>query len=139
MPWKKKHPVVAKWFLRIAEPRGLRIMQFIVYAFIFVSGIGVITDPPESFKSTIGLSLVYVLASFLTVGPLFGMIAVLPGIWWLERVALIAMGTGVSMYLVMIISMGSSLVVIGICSAFIMTFIQRWYEIEGSQLAPEEV
>lgn len=114
-------------------------MQFVVYAFIFVAGIGVITDPPESFKSTIGLSLVYVLASFLTIGPLFGMIAVLPGIWWLERVALIAMGTGVSMYLVMIISMGSSLVVIGICIAFITTFIQRWYEIKGSQLAPEEV
>lgn len=139
MPWKKKHPVIAKWYLRIAEPRGIRLMQFGVYAFIFIAGVGIITDPPESFKSVVGLTLVYLLASFLTVGPLFGMIAVLPGIWWLERVALIAMGTGVSMYLVMVISMGVSLVNVGISSAFLITFIQRWTEIRGSQLAPKEV
>lgn len=137
MPWKKKHPVVAKWFLRIAEPRGIRLLQFGVYALIFVAGIGVITDPPDSFKSSIGLTLVYLLASFITVGPLFGMVAVLPGIWWLERVGLIATGTGVAMYIVMIISLNGSLVVIGISAGFMLTFIQRWSEIKGSQLAPE--
>lgn len=139
MPWKKKHPVIAKWFLRIAEPRGIRLMQFGVYSFIFVAGIGVLLEPPEKFQSTIGLALVYLLASFITIGPLFGMIAVLPGIWWLERVGLIAMGTGVSMYIAMIVSMHGSLIVIGISSAFLLTFIQRWTEIKGAQLAPEEV
>lgn len=139
MPWKKKHPIVAKWFLRIAEPRGIRLMQFGVYACIFIAGIGVVTDPPESFKSSVGLALVYLLASFITIGPLFGMIAVLPGIWWLERVGLIAMGTGVAMYIVIVVTMHGSLVVVGISAGFILTFIQRWTEIKGSQLAPKEV
>lgn len=139
MPWKKKHPIIAKWFLRIAEPRGIRLMQFGVYTFIFVAGMGVLFSPPEKFETTIGLTLVYLLASFITIGPLFGMIAVLPGIWWLERVALIAMGTGVAMYIAMIVSMGGSLIVIGISSAFLVTFIQRWTEIKGAQLAPKEV
>lgn len=139
MPWKKKHPIIAKWFLRIAEPRGIRLMQFGVYTFIFVAGLGVLLDPPDNFRSSIGLALVYLLASFITIGPLFGMIAVLPGIWWLERVGLIAMGTGVSMYIALIVSMNASLVNIGISSAFLLTFIQRWTEIKGAQLAPKEV
>jgi hypothetical protein len=103
-----------------------------------IAGFGVLLNPPPKFESVIGLVLVYVFGSFVTAGALLGVVAVLPGIWWLERVAILALSTGLAMYVVMAISLGSTPVVYAITTALILTFIQRWFEIKGAQLAPRE-
>lgn len=139
MPWKKKHPHIAYWFLKIAEPRGIRLMQFAVYACLAFASIGIITDPPDKFQSVLGVTLVYVFGGFICIGSILGVISVLPGIWWLERVAIILMGTGIGMYLITISALNSSVVNLAVSTALLITFIQRWTEIKGSALAPKEV
>jgi len=125
-------------YMKIAEPRVIRIMQFGVYLCMIVSGFGVISKPPTSFENVLGLSLVYVFGGFVFIGALFGAVAVLPGIWWLERVGIIALTTAMSMYSVVIITLGTSPIGIAICIAFALTFAQRWMEIRRFQLAPKE-
>lgn len=139
MPWKKKHPHIAYWFLKIAEPRGIRLMQFAIYACLAFASIGVISDPPSTFQSVLGSRLVYVFGGFILFGSAMGLIAVLPGIWWLERVAIILMGTGIGMYVVTISSLNASVVNLAVSTSLMITLIQRWTEIKGSQLAPKEV
>lgn len=125
-------------FMRIAEPRIFRLLQFGVYICLGIAGFGVLFDPPGSFTSVLGDTLVNVFGSFVALGAILGGLAVLPGIWWLERVGLLALGTGVLMYVVLVISLGSSIVGVILYMAFILTFIQRWTEIRSSQLAPRE-
>lgn len=135
---KKNFPFAHSLFLRIAEPRIVRLMQFGVYISMFASGIGLLTEPPHAFKSVIGVGLVFVFGGFITLGSILGATAVLPGIWWLERVGLIALATGLAMYIVILASVSLSLVGFSIAIALIFTFIQRWREIKGAQLAPRE-
>ena len=135
---KERFPFAHSLFMRIAEPRVIRIMQFGVYICLVLSGYGILSQPPSSFESVVGLSLVYVFGGFITAGSILGGVAVLPGIWWLERVGILALTTGLAMYVVFVISLGSSPVGVAISIAFILTFAQRWTEIKGSQLAPRE-
>jgi len=131
-------PFAHSLFMRIAEPRTIRLMQFGVYVCLIFSGVGMLQDPPSSFKDVVGAALVYVFSGFITLGSVLGAIAVLPGIWWLERVGILALATGLSMYLVLVMSLGASPIGIAVALAFILTFLQRWTEIKGAQLAPRE-
>lgn len=135
---EKHFPFAHSLFLKIAEPRSVRLMQFGVYASMLVTGISMFIDPPHLFESIIGLILVYVFGAFVTLGSALGLIAVLPGIWWLERVGIIALCTGLAMYVVISTSISVSLVGFSLSTALLMTFIQRWREIKGAQLAPRE-
>lgn len=125
-------------FMKIAEPRIFRLLQFGVYILLSVAGIGVLFDTPDSIQEVLGNFLIYIFGGFVAVGSILGAFAVLPGIWWLERVALLALGTGVLMYVVITISLGVSIVGLTVYIAFILTFIQRWTEIRGSALAPRK-
>lgn len=127
-----------KAFLKIAEPRFIRVTQFVIYLSILYAGINILLQPPGSFESVVFLWQVYMFGSFLAVGALLGAIAVLPGIWWLERSGIIALWCGLGMYFVLGQALGSSSVGVGITIAMIVTFIQRWREIRGAQLAPKE-
>jgi hypothetical protein len=126
-------------FMKIAEPRFIRIVQFCIYVGMLIAGIFILMNPPTSFQGVIALNQVYVLGSFIAIGSIFGMIAVLPGIWWLERTGLLSLGLGLVIYLIIIIAMGrSSLMGITIPLLFMLTFVQRWSEIRRFQLAPRE-
>ncbi len=131
-------PVTRLLFMRIAEPRHIRLLQFGIYLCMIFAGLGVLTEPSIKFESVVGPTLVYLFGGFLILGSVLGAIAVLPGIWWLERVGIISLATGLSMYVVMIIDIGSSPTGIAFILAFMFTFVQRWTEIKGSQLAPRE-
>jgi hypothetical protein len=124
-------------FLKIAEPRVVRLVQFGIYVCMLDAGHYVLTTPPHSFQGVLGQTLVNVFGSFVAGGALLGAIAVLPGIWWLERVGIIALATGLAMYSVIAISLGISPVGFAIGIAFILTFVQRWMEIRRFQLAPK--
>lgn len=125
-------------FLKIAEPRAIRIMQFTVYIFMVWAGLGIFHDPPSKFVEIIGYGWVSCFASFITVGAVLGAIAVLPGVWWLERTGIIALSTGLGIYVIIVFTLGSSPIGLAVSLAFIMTFVQRFTEIKGAQLAPKE-
>jgi len=130
-------PFAHNIYMKIAEPRFIRILQFTVYLCMLVAGIGIVIHPPHAFQSVLGLTLVYILGTFLLVGALFGAIAVLPGIWWLERTGLLALATAMLCYVILIITLGSSPFGIAVAIAFAATFVQRYLEIRGPQLAPK--
>lgn len=124
-------------FLMIAEPRVVRLVQFAIYICMVAAGVFILTDPPFSLREVLGIFLVDVLGSFVAVGAIFGVIAVLPGIWWLERVAILALSTGVAMYGVAVLALGAPWVAFLIAIAFVLSLIQRWREIRRFQLAPK--
>jgi len=132
------HPMVEPWYMKIAEPRIIRLMQFGIYLCMFFAGSKLMIQPPSQFQSVLGLVLSYMFASFIFLGALFGAIAVLPGIWWLERVGLIALTTGMGIYVIVVVSLGSSALGIVTALAFGLTFLQRYMEIKGPDLAPRE-
>lgn len=132
------HPKVEPIFMKIAEPRIIRLMQFGIYVCMFYAGVRLMLHPPTNFQSVLGLVLSYIFASFIFLGALFGGVAVLPGIWWLERVGLIALATGMGIYVIVVVSLGSSPLGIVVAIAFVLTFLQRWMEIKGPDLAPRE-
>lgn len=123
-------------FKKIAEPRVIRIMLFVIYTFMTIAGIGVIVTPPRSFQGVLGHSLVMIFGGFIALGGLMAWLAVLPGIWWLERVGLLALITGMGIYTVAIISLGSSFMGVIVSLTFALFFAIRWQEIKRFQLAP---
>lgn len=125
-------------FMKIAEPRVQRILQFWVYLFLCVVGVGVVTNLPPSFQNILGLLVAYSFGVFMVLGGLLGLVAVLPGIYWLERVSIILLTTAVLIYLVVVITLGATIVSVGVCLAFIFTFIIRWFDIRGMLLAPKK-
>ena len=125
-------------FMLIAEPRVQRLLQFGVYLSLFIAGTAFLAGgPPEAFKAILGGSLSYIFSTFIAMGSLFGLIAVLPGIWWLERVAVLLLFTGMLKYIVVSIAWGLPGASILLILAFSCTFVQRWLEIRRYQLAPK--
>ena len=102
------------------------------------AGLYTLFSPPDSFKDVVEPVFIYIMGVFILSGASFAAVAVLPGIWWLERVGLIALGTGISIYAVIVISLGSSPVGVAVVLAFDLTFAMRWMDIRQYQLAPRE-
>jgi hypothetical protein len=125
-------------FLKIAEPRIIRIMLFFVYLFCFWAGILVISNRPEIFLEIIGPDLVFIFGVLITLGSLLGGIAILPGIWWLERVGIILLFTCVMIYVVIIAYRNATPVAGGFSLGFGIFLAARFIEIRGAQLAPRE-
>lgn len=123
-------------YLKIAEPRVTRIIQFGIYVGLMIVGIMIFSEAPNSFERAIGPGYTIVFAFFLIIGGLCSGIAVLPGIWWLERSGLMLLSGGLLIYMVMIIWLNSSPVGIIVSLIMTLTFVQRWLEIKGAQLAP---
>lgn len=137
--WIKKVPPIHWLYMRIAEPRVIRILYFMIYICMITAGVFLIQGPPHSYKDVVGLTLVYVLASFLSLGGLLAAIAVLPGIWWLERVGVILLGTAAGIYAVIVISLKGSPIPLAISIAILLVFFIRWIDIRKYQLAPTKV
>jgi hypothetical protein len=134
-----RHPIriITQGFMLIAEPRVIRSVQFVIYVCMAFAGAFVLTTPPTSFRGVLGQGLVTIFGLFVGGGALLGSIAVLPGIWWLERAGIIALSTGLAMYCIIAFTLGTSLVGTLVCIAFGLTFVQRWMEIRKFQLAPK--
>jgi len=111
---------------------------FAIYIFGGAIGIVGLLHPPGSFQASLNLGFVYLMFGFILLGSLITSIAVLPGVWWLERAGLIALGTGVAFYILILIDRKSSMLGLGIAFIALLTFFIRWIEIRRYQLAPRE-
>lgn len=125
-------------FLKIAEPRVIRILLFAVYSVSFWAGVAIIIALPELFVKVIGQSFALGFAIFIILGSFSAGIAVLPGIWWLERVGIILLTTSVLCYVTILMFIDASPVVIAFILGLVGMFAIRWVEIRGAQLAPRE-
>lgn len=124
-------------YMKIAEPRVVRLIQFIIYVGLFIVGLMILDKVPQSLADAAGAqAFVVAFALMLIVGALSSGVAVLPGIWWLERAGLVLLGFGLLVYMVMVVKLNSSPMGVVICMILILSFVQRWLEIKGAQLAP---
>lgn len=125
-------------FMMIAEPRVTRLLYFIIYMSLLVAGILIIVEPPSDFQDVIGSRLVDIFGGFIALGAIFCAFSVLPGIWWLERVGIFALVTGLGVYFLILVGLQSSPIGFSVSFAFLLTFVLRWLDIHGAQLAPRE-
>lgn len=85
--WKKVH-----------EPRTVSVLRFFMYLGFLTGGLSAVGNPPSTIEGAIGQSAMLTLAALLAFGGFIGAIAALPGIWWLERVALLAVIMSATIY-----------------------------------------
>lgn len=124
--------------MKIAEPRTVRLIYFVIYFLLGYAGCRIMRSVPSSLEDVIGHSLVVMLGIFMSGGALLSLVAILPGIWWLERVGIIALWTGLGIYLALVIFLGSSPLGVAVSTVVILFLLVRWMDIKGSQLAPRK-
>lgn len=135
---QNRFPAVYRAYLLVAEPRIVRIILFAIYVVFVIAGCFVVTEPPVSFVKVISENLVVMFGGFLILGGLLASIAVLPGLWWLERCGIISLATGMLIYLILVIGAKGSPVGICISIAFVLFFILRYMETRQFKLAPRK-
>jgi hypothetical protein len=123
-------------FFKIKEPRIIRLVQFIIYACMVGAGHFIVTVQPELYTNVLGTALVVGFGGAILLGGTLGAIAVLPGIWWLERTAIIALWTGLGIFVVVQVALAISIVGLLIAVALAASFVQRWSDITEFDLAP---
>lgn len=127
---------------RVQEPKVITLYQFVIYVVVALTGLAAWFFPPTSIEGAIGPLLTRMLAGFLMVGGTLGAIAVLPGIWWLERAAVLACATGALIYGGVVLSLhitqtGSQLVQLGVITWALLSIAQRWHRIRRYAYDPE--
>ena len=135
---QKKFPALYRAYLLVAEPRIVRIILFAIYLLFLFAGGFVVTETPDRFVELLSVNLVLMFGGFLALGGLLSSIAVLPGLWWLERCGLLSLGTGMLMYVILIIGTSGSTVGVCVSLAFVLFFALRYMETRQFKLAPRK-
>lgn len=95
-------------FLKIAEPRVIRVVMCVVYGTFAYLGSLYLIDLPHTFEGVLGDVIAVVFGAAITGGGIAGAIAILPGWWGLERFGIIALWIALALYLVVATTLGSS-------------------------------
>ncbi|AIX99759.1 hypothetical protein ART_0161 [Arthrobacter sp. PAMC 25486] len=137
----KNHWTLAVW-LRIQEPRIVTVIQFFIYLAATAGGLSAVLFPPRSIEATAGAGLTLYWAWLLLLGGVLGAVAVLPGIWWLERSAVIACIGASLIYGVNILALhlsesGNRLVQFFMIVIVALHFGARWFRIRRYAYDPE--
>lgn len=128
---------------RVQEPRNVTLAQTAAYVVTLLVGISALTSPPDSLRSQIGPVLSAIWASFLILGGALGALAAPPGIWWIERVAVLACGTGLVVYGAVVITLyltspsGNRLPQAGVIALCVLGCVMRWMRIRRYSYDPE--
>lgn len=137
--FKMTIPLMYRVYMLIAEPRVRRLIYFGIYAGLILAGVGTILRPSPSIENMLGgMVMIWIYGGLMVVGSTLAFIAVLPGVWWLERAGLVAIGTGVLMYSVILLALGASLMATTFPIILILICALRWLDIKEYLLAPRE-
>lgn len=123
-------------FLRIEEPRIIRIFHFLIYISLTVGGLGFLYSHATSIDSVLGPVLSTMMASAVLTGGLIGSVSIIPGIWWAERLAIILLISGLLMYIVALMALSISPIGVAITSSLVLSLSLRWIEVRRYQHAP---
>jgi hypothetical protein len=126
----------------IAQPRVQRVGFFVLYGFHLVAGSAVVIGEPNLFHGISGLQTL-VWGGFLVLGGLLGMLAVLPGWNYIERVGILSIMVGIAIYSVLLAFSPTDDVPLRIAfwcfvSAWIVVFVLRTWEIRLYLIAPRK-
>ena len=132
-----RHPALLKLLRKIAEPRSESVGYFIVYGLMATGGLLVLVEHPMLFVDVLGDQLTTWFGVFVTFGGSAALVAVLPGWYWLERVGLYSIATGLALYGVVTTSVGITATGLTFSFAFIGAFFIRWNRIRTRQTAPK--
>lgn len=142
MPKRLIKPLVDSFYdvyMMIAEPRVRRIIHFFIYACLAIAGTSVFYNPPRQLAGFLaGYFWIWMFGIFIVVGAVLALIAVLPGIWWLERAALISIITGVGLYTITLLFFGASFLITLTPLIIILICTLRLLDIKEFLLAPRE-
>lgn len=125
--------------MMIAEPRVRRLIYFGIYASLLLAGIGSIMRPSQLIENILGgMVMIWIYGGLMIIGSILAFIAVLPGIWWLERAGLVAIGTGVLMYAVTLLALGVTVMTTVLPIILFLICALRWLDIKEFLLEPRE-
>lgn len=130
-------------WLKIQEPRAVNALQCLIYLVTLTVGVIAFVAPPSSIQGAVGLGLTATWSAFLMLGGLLGAVTVLPGVWWLERVAIVACGTGAAIYASIVVNLhlsegGNRLPQAGMLLIVLLFFAKRWVSIRRYAYDPEK-
>lgn len=132
---ERKDPLTRLFYL-IAEPRVVRLFQMLIYLGFIWAGLIIWLTPSESLQRILGGMLVGVFGGFMVIGGALGAVAVLPGIWWLERAGIVGIVTGLLIYMVFILTLGITGLGFVVALILVLCVVKRWTEIRKFQVAP---
>lgn len=132
---------VQRLWLKVHEPRTVSVLRFLMYLGFLFGGLSAVSNPPSSIEGAIGQSAMLTLASLLAFGGFIGAIAALPGIWWLERVALLAIIMSATIYGTIIATLhiqgdGNRSLQLSFVFAVILSQFVRWARIKERPYDP---
>lgn len=130
---------------RVAKPRHVKVIYQVIYLLSALIGMVTLTNPPQTIAGEVGPVLSVVWASLFIVGGLVGIVTVLPGWWWVERLLGIApILIGLAIYLSVVVVLhwqsidtgGSRGTQIGIILLAASPFILRFFFIKEYSYEP---
>jgi len=134
---ERRRDPLTRLFMLIKEPRVARILQLAIYVGHIVAGMLVLEAVDSTLQDVLGQTLRLVFGWLLIVCALFGTIAVLPGVWWLERAGVFGLIMALAIYLVVLMSLGTGSGVGAVVTVIlILQMVKRWTEIRRFQIAP---
>lgn len=134
--------LVYRLWSKISEPRVIAVLLFAQYVILAAGGLYSLFIPPSSVKGQIGVSAMAMLAGLLVFGGTLGAIAALPGIWWLERSAVLSIALAGGLYLAIVLSLhiggdGNRLLQAAFVTAALLHQGVRWVRIRERPYRPE--
>jgi len=117
------------------------VLRFLMYVGFVIGGVSAVAQPPASIEGEVGVTAMIALASLLAFGGFLGAIAALPGIWWLERVALLAVILSASIYGTIVAILhyqgsGNRILQLSFIVAVILSQFVRWARIKDRPYDP---
>lgn len=133
----------AVWF-KIREPRVISVLYFFIYFVLFLGGTAALNDPPSTIAGEVGMVAMNLLSTILAFGGALGMVAALPGIWWLERIAVLSVSLSAAIYGYIILSLhvstpGNRLLQISFIAVTLLMQGVRWHRIKERPYDPSKV
>lgn len=123
------------------EPRVVTVCMILGYMGLFGGGLGSLLHPPSTIQGELGVTITTMWSWFFIIGGALGLVSAPRGIWWLERVALIAAGTAFLIYgstiaNLQITGAGSRWMQLGVLTWGMFGLIARWHRIHWAALDP---
>ncbi|WP_334121850.1 OpgC domain-containing protein [Glutamicibacter sp.] len=136
----KPHWTVSLW-IRIQEPRLVSVVQTLIYALCFTGGLVTILDPPRSIEGAFGNGVTLAWGLFALIGGAMGAYSAPTGKWLIEKPAIIACATAITLYAGILVSLhitetGNRIPQLVFVLIGLLHFVNRYWRIKPYSYEP---